>query len=136
MNRRTHTYVFFLLVSVVGAFVTALAFIVVIQLSLPPTDLAYGHSIFSIISDPFVLVIAGSVAFASGLAASPLLYFCLQRRRLSVTLPIIFGSVLITIALMTPLSKLLGLFGSYAALVISCIVCAKSKSLNEVDDKQ
>jgi hypothetical protein len=125
MQNQTHSYGVFLLGSIVGAFVTAFPFIVVIRLSLPPTDLAYGHGIFSALSDPFVGTIAGPVAFVSGLVASPLLYFCLRRRRLTVALPIVFVSVLATVALMTPLSQSLGWFGSYVALVISCVVCSR-----------
>lgn len=127
MHNRTHSYGVLLLVSIAGAFITALAFIVVAQLSLPPTDLAYGQSIAATLRDPFVRTLAGPVAFASGLLASPLLYFCLRRRRLAVTLPIVFGSVLTTVALITPFSRALGFFSAYAALIISCIVCTSMK---------
>src|SRR5882672_11104958 len=92
MHNRTRNYGVFLLVSIGGALVTALTFIVAIQVSLAPTALAYGQGIFSALSDPFVRAIAGPVAFVSGLVASPLLYFCLRRRRLSVALPIVFVS--------------------------------------------
>lgn len=127
MHNRTHSYGVLLLVSIAGAFITALAFIVVAQLSLPPTDLAYGQSIAATLRDPFVRTIAGPVAFASSLLTSPLLYFCLRRHRLAVTLPIVFGSVLTTVALITPFSRSLGFFSAYAALVISCIVCTRMK---------
>lgn len=127
MHNRTHSYGVLLLVSIAGAFITALAFIVVAQFSLPPTDLAYGQSIATTLRDPFVRTIAGPVAFVSGLLTSPLLYFCLRRRRLAVTLPIVFGSVLTTVALITPFSQSLGFFSAYAALIISCIVCTRMK---------
>lgn len=128
MHNRTHSYGVLLLVSIAGAFITALAFIVVAQLSLPPSDLACGQSIAATLGDPFVRTIAGPVAFASGLLASPLLYFCLRRRRLAVTLPMVFGSVLTTVALITPFSRSLGFFSAYAALIISCIVCTRMKT--------
>lgn len=115
----------FLLVGVTGAFVTAFVFMAVIGASLPPTDLAYGQSVFTILNDPFVLAIASPVAFFSGLLASPLLFYSLRRRRLAVALPLVFASVLATVALLTPISQLLGWFGSYAALVASTVVCAR-----------
>ena len=130
MHNRTHSYGFFLVVSIIGAFVTASAYMVGLQVSLPPTDLAYGQSLWKIWDDPFVRAVAGPVAFLSGLVASPLLYFCLRRRRLSVALPIVFVSVLATVTPLTALSPLAGWFGSYAALVVSCIVCSRIRAIS------
>jgi hypothetical protein len=125
MHHQVLKAVFLFLVSVVGGFVTASVHMIAIQLSLPPTDLAYGQSLLSIWDDPFVRTIAVPVALFSGILVSPVLYFCLRRRRLSVALPIVFGSVLGTVALLTPFSHLLGWFCGYAALVVSCIICAR-----------
>ena len=87
------------------------------------------HSIwpdtFTTFSDPFVLTTATPVAFVSGLIASPLLFFCLRRRRLSIALPILSVSVLAAVAVATPFSHLLGLFCALVTLVGSCIVCAR-----------
>jgi hypothetical protein len=125
MHNRKHTFVVFLLVGLTGAFVTAFTFIAVIQLTLPPTDGAYGQGIFTTLHDPFVRAIAMPVALVSGLVATPLLFFCLRQRRLSVALPIVLGSVLAAVAMATPFSQLLGLLSGFAAFVVSCIVCAR-----------
>jgi hypothetical protein len=53
------------------------------------------------------------------------LYYCLRRRRLAVALPIVFSSVLVAVAVTTPLGQLVGLFSAFVALVVSCIVCAR-----------
>jgi len=128
MHTRTHSFAVFMLVGFIGAFVTAFAFIAIIQLTLPPTDGAYGQGIFGTLRDPFVRAIATPVALVSGALASPLLYFCLRRRRLAVALPIVFGSVLVAVAITTPLDQLFGLFSAFAALVVSCIVCARIRA--------
>jgi hypothetical protein len=125
MHTRTHSFAVFLLVGFVGAFVTAFAFIAVIQLTLPPNDEAYGQGIFRTLRDPFVRSITTTVALISGALATPLLYFCLRHRRLTVALPIVLGSVLVAVAVTTPLDQLFGLFSGFAALVTSCIVCAR-----------
>jgi hypothetical protein len=128
MHTRTHSFAVFLIAGFVGAFVTAFTFIAVIQFTLPPTDGAYGQGIFTTLCDPFVRAIAMPVALASGALATPLLYFCLRHRRISVALPIVFGSVLAAVAITTPLSQLLGLLSGFAALVVSCIVCARIRA--------
>lgn len=125
MQTRSHSFAVFLLVGFVGALVTAFAFIVVIQLTLPPTDGAYGQGVVATLSDPFVRMIATPFVLVGGVLATPLLYFCLRDRRLAVALPIVFGSVLVAVIVTTPLSQLLGLFSGFAALVVSCIVCTQ-----------
>src|SRR4051812_21521630 len=117
MHTRTHSFAVFLLVGFIGTFVTAFAFIVVIQFSLPPTDGAYGQGIITTLRDPFVCAIALPVALVSGALATPLLYFCLRHRRITVALPIVFCSVLVSVAVTTPLSQLLGFLSGFAALV-------------------
>ncbi|HZN41559.1 MAG TPA: hypothetical protein VFD82_22325 [Planctomycetota bacterium] len=128
MHTRTHSFAVFLVAGSVGAFVTAFAFIAVLQLTLPPTNLAYGQGIIETLRDPFVRAIATPVAIASGALATPLLYFCLRHRRLSVALPIVFASVLIAVAITTPLHPWLGLYSAFAALVCSCIACSQIRA--------
>jgi hypothetical protein len=127
MDTRKHGFAVFLLAGFLGAFVIAFAFIAVIQFTLPPTDTAYGQGIITTLRDPFVRAIAVPVALLAGALASPLLYLCLRRRRLAVALPIVFGSVLTVLVIVTPSSHLLGLAGAFAALVVSCIVCSRIK---------
>jgi hypothetical protein len=126
MQTRTHSFTIFLVVAFIGALITAFAFIAVIQLTLPRSDAAYGQGIFRMLCDPFVTAIATPVALVSGALAAPLLYFCLRHRRLAVALPIVFGSVLVAVAITTPFGQLLGLFSSFAALLVSCIVCSRT----------
>jgi len=128
MHARTHSFAVFLFAGFGGAFFTAFAFIAIIQFTLPPTDAAYGQSIFTTLRDPFVCAIGLPVALVSGAVATPLLYFCLRHRRITVALPIVFGSVLVAVAVTTPLSHLLGLLSGFAALVVSCIVCARIRT--------
>jgi hypothetical protein len=128
MNHSAHGFTFFLILGIVGGIVTALAFIAAIQFALPPTDDAYGQGIIATLRDPFVRVVAIPVALLSGLLASPLLFFCLRRRRLAVALPIVFISVILAVAVTTPFSHLLGLFSACAALLLSCIVCARVRA--------
>jgi len=125
MHNRTHGFAVFLLVGFSGALVTAFTFIAVVQLTLPPTDGAYGQGIFATLHDPFVRTIATLAVLVSGALATPLLYFCLRHRRLTVALPIVFGSVLLAVAVTTPLSQLLGLLSGFATLGVSCMVCAR-----------
>ena len=128
MSNRTRSFPVFLLIGVVGAFVTALAFIATIQFTLPPTDGAYGQSILTTLGDPFVRTIATPVPLVSGLLASPVLFFSLRRRRLAVALPIVFSSVILAVAVTTPLSHLLGLVSAFVALVLSCVLCARMRA--------
>lgn len=108
MHTRTHSFPVFLLVGFVGAFVTAFTFVAVIYFTLPPNDEAYGQGILTTLADPFVTAIATPVALVCGALATPLLYFCLRRRRLTVALPIVFGSVLVAVVVATPFDQLLG----------------------------
>ena len=128
MRTRPHSFAVFVLAGFVGAFVTAFIFIAAIQVTLPPADEAYGQGIFATLRDPFVCAIALPVALVSGALAAPLLYCCLRHRRLAVALPIVFGSVLVAVAVTTPLSQLLGLLSGFAALIVSCIVCARIRA--------
>ena len=131
MHKRSYSYGVFLMVGILGAFVTVFIFILVIQFTLPSDDSAYGQSIFTTFSDPFVQTIATTVAFVSGVLASPLLFFCLRRQRLTLTLPIVSGSVLTAVVFTTPFSQQLGLFCAYAALVCSCFLCSRIRSTND-----
>ena len=124
MPIRTHSFVFFMILGLVGAFLTATAFIAVIYLTLPPSDQAHGRGFLTTLGDPFVLTIATSIAFAAGLLASPILFFSLRHRRLAVALPIVFAAVLTATAVTTPIDQRLGLFSGFAALIVSSIVCS------------
>lgn len=131
-----HTYVACLIGGILGAFVTALAFIIVLHLILPPDDLAYSQTFLMALSDPMVQAIATPVALVSGILASPLLYFSLRGLRLTLTIPIVLGSVLASIVLVTPFSPLLGLISAYVALIGSCFFCWRILATHRVDTEQ
>jgi hypothetical protein len=135
MHPRTHSFAVFPLLGFAGAFVTAFTFIIVLQLALPSTDEAYGQGVAGALGDPFVMAVATPAALVAGTLATPLLYFCLRRRRLRVAVPIVFGSVLLAVIVTTPLSQVLGLLSGLAALVVSCIVCTQLRAARyEVSD--
>jgi hypothetical protein len=116
MTTRQHGYGFFLLVGIAVAFVTAFTFIAAFYFSL---DLERRQRLL----DPGILLFTLLGAAVSGLLASPLLFFCLRRKRLSVALPVVIISVLTVVAVLTPFSEFAGLGGAYIALIISVIVC-------------
>ena len=109
-----------------GAFSSAILCVIFSYLFLPRTDLAYHQGVLNTFGDPFVRDIALFVAFWCGLLATPLLYFCLRRRRLRVALPIVFGSVYISVMVTSAVASVLGLFCGAIALIGSCIFCSQS----------
>src|SRR5450759_2784364 len=113
MDTKRHSYPLMLLFAMAGAFITAFVFVVVIYLSLPPTDSAYHQGLANTFADPFVFTIASLVAVVSGLLVSPVLYFCLRRKSLSFALPIVFGSTLVAVFTLTPFSIIAGLLGAF-----------------------
>ncbi len=124
MTNPRRGYLFFLMLSVAGGFLTAATYIYSTALSVSPGDLAYQQPVAEIFADPFVLVIAVPVGIVAGLLVSPVTYFCLRDRRLSVAFPVVLVSTLATVALATPRFGLLGIVAGFAAVIGSCLVCA------------
>ncbi len=110
-------------ISLAGSYLTAFVFVVVLKASLPPTDLAYGQSVFQIFSDPFVEVIFTQGALVSGLVTFPVAYFCLRERNLRAAVPIVFGSVWFGTGIFTALAGPAGLLVSYLILLASLLFC-------------
>ncbi len=125
MKKRNHPGLI-LLISFAGSYLTASVFVVVLSKSLPPSDLAYGQSVSQTFSDPFVGMFFHVVALISGVIAFPAAYFCLRERNLRVAVPIIFGSVLIWVAVITPVAGPAGMLGSYIVLFGSLLFCRLS----------
>jgi hypothetical protein len=117
-------YAFFLILSVMGGFLTAVTYIYSTAVSVSPGDLAYRQPQAEIFADPFVLAIVVPAGIVAGLLVSPVTYFCLRDRRLSVAVPAVFVSTLATVALATPWLGLLGIVAGFAAVIGSCLVCA------------
>jgi hypothetical protein len=132
MKTSQHSFWLFLPVSMFGSFSSALLCVIFSSLFLPPTDLAYHQGILKTLGDPFVRDIALFVAFWCGLLATPLLYFCLRRRRLRIALPIVFASVYVTVMVTSAVASVFGLFCGALALIVSCIFCLQS-SLTRID---
>jgi hypothetical protein len=122
-----HRFLVLLLVSFAGSFFTAILFTIVLRLSLPPSDLAYRQPLSQTFSDPFVRVVMIEGAVVAGIVAFPVIYFCLRRRNLAVALPIVFGSVALSVVVITPFSIPAGLLASFAALFASSLYCTYSQ---------
>ncbi len=120
----SHSYWRFLLLSIVGAFVTALTFVVVTSLSVPPGDLASQQSVIDTLRDPFVLTVAVPAAILAGLAVSPFTYLLLRHRRVTVAFPIVLASTVATVVVATPSLGLLAIPAAVAAVVGSSVLCA------------
>jgi hypothetical protein len=126
MKTSRHGFWLFLPVSMFGSFTSAILCVIFSSLFLPPTDSASHQGIFKTLGDPFVRDIALFVAFWCGLLATPLLYFCLRRRRLWIALPVVFASVYVTVMVTSAIASVLGLFFGVLALIVSCIFCSQS----------
>jgi|SRR5665213_622454 len=125
---KTSARVFILFVaSFAGSFLSAIIFVAALRWSVPPTDQAHEQTLFQTLSDPFVLTIMSFVAGISAIVVFPILYFCLKGKKLRIALPIVFGSVLLEIILVTPFAGNLGWFGSYSALVGALFFCRNSR---------
>ena len=70
----------------------------------------------------------------SALIAFPAAALCLHNRNLRIAAPIVFGSVLMEIAVITPFYRELGWWGSYPVLFGALIFCkvSKSKGLRQI----
>src|SRR5690349_19094981 len=69
-----------LALSMLGSYACALAFIAVLQWSLPRTDLAYGQGVSRTLGDPFVRDIASWFATLAGLIVFVPAVFLVRRR--------------------------------------------------------
>jgi hypothetical protein len=114
--------------SMLGSYACALAFVAVLQWSLPPTDLAYGQGLSETLRDPFVRDIALSLANASGLLVSVVAFFALRGRSLLPCFAIVLAFVLAEIAVVTHFLGGAGLPGAFLALAGALIWCRRSKA--------
>lgn len=125
MSNPRHGYWLFLLLSIGGGFITAATYIWATSFSVSSADLAYHQSLVEIFSDPFVFMIAVPAGTVAGVLVSPFAYFFLRGRRLSVAFPIILVLTVATVALATPRFGLLGIPAGLAAVIGSCVLCAR-----------
>jgi hypothetical protein len=94
-----------LTLSVLSAYVCGATYIVALQLSLSPTDLAYGQTLSATFSDPFVLWIGAEVATVVGLVAFPIALFCLWHRDLLRCSLFVVGLTLLYIVFATTIAS-------------------------------
>ena len=107
-------------ISLVSSFAFALAWVIVMTLTLPETDLAHGQMPFR---EPLVLPIMSMFATVSGIAAWPL-YACLGWRLQPARIGVASGvATLAFILVATSLNARVGWLGAYPVLLISLIMC-------------
>jgi hypothetical protein len=117
-----------IVLSMLGSYVCALAFIAVLQWSLPPTDGAYRQGLAATLDDPFVRVTAIGWANASGVLVSVVAFFALRGRNLRACFAIALVCVLTEIAVVTPFSGGYAFLGTFPALAVALIWCRRSKA--------
>jgi uncharacterized membrane protein len=88
-DMKTNSFKSILLISLLGALITAGAYVLSIYVRLDPSDGAYQIGFHKLLLDPFVITIALTVAIPIGLIASPLLYFFLRHKNLEIVYPTI-----------------------------------------------
>lgn len=111
-----------LVLCLASAAVCAFVYTVIVQFTLPPTDLAYGRGL-SFFTDPFVL--GGTVFWAilAGLFAFPFALYCLRDRSLFPCYLFVSAVVLTEICIVTPLSDPLGFLGSFPTVLGALLFC-------------
>jgi uncharacterized BrkB/YihY/UPF0761 family membrane protein len=110
----------YLAISLTLAFVLAIAYVIVLTLTLPKTDEAFGEYPFQ---DAFVFPIMATVAVASSLVGWPL-FLVLGRRSPPATVAKITGiTTLLFILVATPLQPKLGWYGSYVVCLGGLVYC-------------
>ncbi len=126
MKHRNHPLLI-LIISFAGSGLTAFVALFVLGKFLPPSDLAYGQSVFQNLSDPFVRHVFLGMALISGAITFPAAYFCLRDRNLLVAVPIVCGAVLLWVGLITPFSFLHAFLGAYLVLGGALLFCKFSR---------
>jgi len=94
---KTNSFKTILLISLLGAFVTAAAYVLAIYLRLPPSDGTYQIGFHKLLCDPFVMTIALTSAIPIGFVSTPILYFFLMHNNLKIAYPAIQLLVIIAI---------------------------------------
>lgn len=122
---RTNSYWKILALSVVGGFVTAIAFVAATSFMAPAGDVSHQQSLLATLSDPFVILLALPAAVICGLFVSPVAYYFLRTRRLRVAFPIVLGSTVVAVAATTPFGALIAIPVAALTVAVSCALCAR-----------
>jgi hypothetical protein len=112
----------------VGAYASALAYVAVLQWTLPRSDVAYGRAFSETLRDPFVRDTAAWFANVSGLVVFVIAFFVLRRRNLLASFAITLGCVLTEIVIFTPLDRRVGLVGAPVVLACALVLCRRSSA--------
>lgn len=112
-----------LALSVLSAYVCIVAFVATQQLTLPRTDPAYSQSLGTMLSHPYFLTVAGTVAAAVGLVAFPIALFCLWRRDLLRCGFFVVGLTILFIVGATILAPRVALRGALVVALAALLFC-------------
>jgi hypothetical protein len=107
-----------------GAFITAIVFVITMSLSLPKTDEAYGRVPFA---DPLVGLIMSMGAGLAGLLVFPFVYLALRKRDIIHCAKIVFPLVLASTIVLTTIDVRAGICGAFVSLGIALLTCAISR---------
>lgn len=111
-----------LFVAFVLAFVFAIAWVIVMTFTLPPTDGAHGQAPFQ---HPLVFPVMSIFAGLAGTITFPFLYFALRDRVLAYSIPCLVIIVMFEIILVTPFDARIGFIGSFAAYFVGLVLARR-----------
>ena len=104
-----------LLCSFAMAFLFAVIYVIVMTLSLPPSDGAYGQTPFQ---DPLVLPIMAIGASMAAVVVFPFFYFTCRYKRLGKSVTIVASITVAELLLITPFDAGAGFVGSFLAFAV------------------
>jgi hypothetical protein len=112
-----------LVTSVLASFLCAALFVAIQQFTLPPSDLAFGQGLGATFSDPFVVMVAGTVASIIGLAIWPVAVTCLRGRDELRCGVFVIGTTVLFLVVVTPFEPRVGLFGAPLLALAGLLTC-------------
>jgi hypothetical protein len=104
-----------------GAYLLAALYILVLQLTIPPTDLAYGKPLRDSFEDPFVRTVSFRIASICAALVLPLTLVCLKGRGWFRKGLISIGCVAGFVIIVTPFSPALGALGTPVVAAVSLL---------------
>jgi len=120
-DMKTNRFKTIFLLSLLGAIVTASAYVLARYTRLDPSDGAYKIGLLNSFFDPFVITIALTTAIPIALIASPILYFFLRHKKLNIAYPAIQLLTVVAIFVI-PDSNIGGVIGAGITMIVSALV--------------
>lgn len=105
--------------SMSAAFVCAFTAGYLLQLSLPPSDGAYGIPLSKVYDDQLMLFSTAASALIGGIASLPFMYVAPPQRRFFPGALIVFTAVLAEVVSITPLFGWVGVFGAIPTFLLT-----------------